>query len=102
MQWIRQYIAYVRDNPEGYWFKRRLYGWGWVPATREGWTVIALYVALLLLLALQLDTQTTDREVLVRFVAPLVLGTAVLLLACFKKGEKPRWSWGIPEKYKEK
>ena len=29
---IKEYIAYLKDNPQGYWFKARLYGWGWAPA----------------------------------------------------------------------
>ena len=28
---LKQYIAYLKDNPQGYWFKAKLYGWGWVP-----------------------------------------------------------------------
>ena len=28
---LRQYIQYLKDNPQGYWFRRKLFGWGWVP-----------------------------------------------------------------------
>ena len=27
---------YIRNNPKGYWFKRKLYGWGWFPVKWEG------------------------------------------------------------------
>ncbi len=31
---------------ERLWFKRRRFGWGWVPASREGWlTLVAFVVA---------------------------------------------------------
>ena len=32
---IKEYIAYLKDNPQGYWFKARLYGWGWVPVNLD-------------------------------------------------------------------
>ncbi|HZX50161.1 MAG TPA: hypothetical protein VFE94_03385 [Candidatus Paceibacterota bacterium] len=34
------YIAYAKDNPKGHWFKRKLFGWGWTPVTRQGWAVV--------------------------------------------------------------
>lgn len=30
---FKNYLDYIRDNPHGYWFKRKLYGWGWTPVT---------------------------------------------------------------------
>lgn len=100
-KFVQQYIAYVKDNPERYWFKRRLFGWGWVPATKEGWLVILGYLILILLLALTLDETSTDKEAALMFLLPLVILTALLIRICYKKGERPKWSWGIPEKYKK-
>jgi len=40
MQFFNDYIEYVRDNPRRYWFKRKLFGWGWTPVTRQGWAVV--------------------------------------------------------------
>jgi len=37
---IKEYIAYLKDNPQGYWFKAKLYGWGWDPAIWQGWLVL--------------------------------------------------------------
>jgi len=52
MSFIQEYTAYLKDNPNGYWFKRKLYGFGWMPATKQGWTVLALYVLFVAGLAL--------------------------------------------------
>ncbi len=45
---IKEYIAYLKDNPQGYWFKRKLYGWGWTPAKWQGWVVVLAFVIFLL------------------------------------------------------
>ena len=38
---IKEYIAYLKDNLKRYWFKSKLYGWGWVPVKWQGWLVVA-------------------------------------------------------------
>lgn len=44
---IKEYIAYLKDNPQGYWFKAKLYGWGWAPVKWQGLLVIAISIAIL-------------------------------------------------------
>ena len=95
---LKQYIDYLKDNPEGYWFKAKLYGWGWVPVKWQGWLVIAVFIVILLGLALSIDDNSPSKEVMFMFVLPLVLLTATLIRICYLKGEKPRWQWGIPKK----
>ena len=65
MRFIEPYINYIKDNPEGYWFKRKLYGWGWTPATWQGWLSTFVFIGLVLIVVLRFDPDTrTDREVL--------------------------------------
>ena len=52
---IKEYIKYLKDNPRGYWFKARLYGWGWTPATWQGWLVLAIWLVLVLFFAFKLE-----------------------------------------------
>lgn len=92
---IKQYLAYLKDNPNHYWFKRKLYGWGWTPVTWQGWTVTLLYVILVIAFALTIDERSSDREVVFTFVLPVTLLTIALIRICYKKGEKPRWQWGF-------
>jgi hypothetical protein len=33
---FKKYIEYLKDNPQGYWFKRKVWGWGWTPVTWQG------------------------------------------------------------------
>ena len=28
---FKNYLDYIRDNPKGYWFKRKPFGYGWTP-----------------------------------------------------------------------
>jgi hypothetical protein len=92
-----RYITYMKDNPKKYWFKRKLYGWGWVPVTWQGWLVIALYLLLVFAFAFTLDEQSPPQEVMFTFILPMTLLTATLIRICYKKGEAPRWQWGLPD-----
>lgn len=92
---IKEYVSYIKDNPERFWFKRKLYGWGWTPATREGWAVIAGYIAGIFYLLYRIDPNLSPEESLATYLIPFLFLTAILLGICFKKGEKPRWQWGV-------
>jgi hypothetical protein len=97
MKFIQNYINYLRDNPRGLWFKRKLYGWGWVPVRWEGWASILVYVALLAFFATTVREDSSPYQVLLTFIAPVVLLTLGLIWLCYKKGEHPRWQWGKEE-----
>jgi hypothetical protein len=85
------YIKYLKDNPRGYWFKRKLYGWGWVPATWEGWIIILVWVILFTFSIVMIEAN--DNEI-GKNIAVIFIITLILIWICYKKGEKPRWSWG--------
>ncbi len=94
---FQNYVAYFKDNPQGYWFKAKLYGWGWTPVKWQGWIVIALYVGVLFLLSRGITPEQSFQELLVPFFIPFLAATALLIAVCYIKGEKPRWQWGPPE-----
>ncbi len=94
---FKEYIAYIKDNPEGYWFKRKVFGWGWVPAKWQGWLVLFVYLFVLVSLAFTIDDNSTNREIVFMLLLPFVLLTIALIRICYKKGEKPRWQWGFPK-----
>jgi hypothetical protein len=70
------------------WFKRKRSGLGWFPITWQGWTVIAVYVILLLVISFSFDKGSSPSETVLTFVLPLILLTAALIAICYKKGEK--------------
>ena len=95
---FKDHIAYMNDNPKGYWFKAKLYGWGWMPVTWQGWLVILVYLITLLAIGFLIDENASSQDIAFTFILPLILLTATLIRICFVKGEKPRWQWGPPKK----
>lgn len=95
---IKEYIEYLKDNPQNYWFKAKLYGWGWIPAKWQGWFVVLVYVALIvtLIISREKDIPGNPDSGSNFFVSglPIILLTALFIFICYKKGEKPRWQWG--------
>jgi uncharacterized membrane protein len=76
------------------WFKAKRYGWGWYPATWQGWLVLLVWIVLFFLTMLRLEDATSFREILSEVVVPVVLEVALLIMLSWGTGEKPRWRWG--------
>jgi hypothetical protein len=93
---IKRYIDYLKDNPQGYWFKQKLFGWGWTPVTWQGWAVLGVYLGVILSIARRAEISAySERDMLIWFGIPIAAATAVLLVVCYTKGEHPRWRWGF-------
>lgn len=45
---LKSYMDCSKDNPYGYWFKRKLYVWGWTPTKWQGWLVILIFILFVL------------------------------------------------------
>jgi len=78
------------------WFRAKRYGWGWTPATWQGWAVMAAYMAVVLGWA-GYEVGTGRRQPISAVWPGLIvilLLTAGLILICWIKGERPRWRWG--------
>lgn len=90
MNMVKKYLDYLKDNPEGLWFKAKLYGWGWVPVTWQGWLVVV--VGITIFVAGMYVGELDDAP------GATVLGFLLMLALIFtfgySKGEKPRWQWG--------
>ena len=77
---IKKYMKYLRNNPQNYWFKGKLFGWGWTPVTWQGWFVTLVYVIFLVLLSLTIKENSNIKEVSFRFFLPALLLTIILAL----------------------
>lgn len=101
---IKEYIKYLKDNPRGYWFKAKLYGWGWTPVKWQGWCVIFIYILLVLGLVLvrekDIPGNPDSGSNILTFALPIIVLTLFLVIVAYKKGEKPRWQWGLPKERK--
>lgn len=85
---------FMDKNKNKIWFRRKLYGWGWVPVTWQGWLVTLLYVALIVLAGLTIDGNSPRSELAFTFIIPVALITVALVRILYRKGEPPRWQWG--------
>ncbi|MDO8585290.1 MAG: hypothetical protein Q7R85_04215 [bacterium] len=95
---IKKYIAYAKDNPYGYWFKAKPYGWGWTPVRWQGWLTLLVFIGLMVLNFFRIDAQSYSVSDTVRpFVIQNVILVIILLAVCWKTGERPRWMWGLPD-----
>jgi hypothetical protein len=94
MSLIKQHIAYLKDNPEKYWFKRKLFGYGWTPATRAGWLVVSGYVLFLLGVIWYAEISDVIQQSPNTIVIAVVGATVLLLAVCWKTGEPLQWQWG--------
>lgn len=80
-----------------FWFKRKWFGWGWYPATWQGWLITVGYVVLVLLFASTIDDNSPTREVVFTFLLPVTLLTIAFIRVGYHYGETPRWQWGKPK-----
>ena len=70
------------------WFVNKTYGYGWTPATWEGWLVLLFWLILFVPLTF------TAKYYFISSVVGMLFVTSLLIYICYKKGEKPHWQWG--------
>jgi len=74
------------------WFKAKKYGYGWYPATWQGWLVVLVYLAIFGLLIYIFETDI--EKYLVFYLISVFVFTGLLIFVSYKKGEKAAWRWG--------
>ena len=89
----------MRDVPH-YWFKRRRYGYGWIPVTWQGWLALAIYLvvvvggAFVFLDAPQNTPEGTLPRTLGSYLAFVAVAAVAFLAIVRSKAPKARWRWG--------
>jgi hypothetical protein len=76
------------------WFKRKSYGWGWSPATWQGWLAIVVYLILVTALSFNINETAPAQEIAITFIIPMIILTIILIGIAYITGEKPKWQWG--------
>lgn len=86
----------ISDKPHNYWFKRRRYGWGWIPVTWQGWLSLLVFVLVVINAAFLLPPKPERPTILNLVLFLLIVLSAILILAgvAYAKGPTPHWRWG--------
>ena len=83
-----------------YWFKRRRYGYGWIPVVWQGWAVLVAFAAIIIAAAIYLlpDKPTAPSSLqIVTFLLVLLSALFLLIGISLAKGPAPHWRWGKTE-----
>lgn len=77
------------------WFKAKEYGYGWYPATWQGWLVLMVFIVLVAANAYRINAETHSvSDMLLNFIPQTIVLTCILIFICYKTGEKAAWRWG--------
>lgn len=77
------------------WFRRKSFGWGWQPVTWQGWVIMVVYLVVIMKAFFIANMNAhSGSDALIGFALPFIIFTTILIVICYKKGEKPRWQWG--------
>lgn len=78
------------------WFKNKTYGWGWYPATWQGWLVMLTWLIVELgcvFVAFRYFGPASSLFAL-WVVGISTISATILVIIAWLTGEKPRWQWG--------
>jgi hypothetical protein len=84
---------------ENKWFKAKKYGYGWYPATWQGWAVLLMYVFSLAANLIFVNNHSHSvSDFLMTFFPQAYIMTVFLIIICSATGEEAKWRWGDEEK----
>lgn len=86
----------MKNTEKKYWFKRRLYGFGWTPVCWQGWATVVLFLIIIIGGSLILPDKPAMNSFYIEIIyfAMLVVSTICIVLVSLIKGPKPKWRWG--------
>jgi uncharacterized membrane-anchored protein len=79
-----------------YWFKRRRYGYGWMPVTWQGFLTVIIYISIAVAIAFLLEfvPESAIVQVMALYIIGLVILFNSLLKTVHQHGPKAKWRWG--------
>jgi hypothetical protein len=86
----------MEEDKKKIWFPAKKYGFGWgLPVTWQGWVVFLSYMLLIIIGSLAFKNFHLRPAIFYLYV---IILTSVLIIICWKKGEKAEWRWGKTKK----
>ena len=88
-------LYFILSYMERLWFKAKTYGYGWYPCSWQGWTIILVYIMVLLITFRIVDLRShSGIDTLFGMFVPFIVLTLLLIVIGYKTGERARWKWG--------
>lgn len=83
------------------WFKRKRYGYGYTPVTKQGWLVTCGFVCFLLLFTFMMQgwLETEQPLAIIVFITGLVVFILIFLFVIQNHAPKAEWRWGKDDRY---
>ncbi len=98
----KPYFPEIASRPGVLWFRAKAYGWGWVPITWQGWSIVAMYVFLLFFQAISFERSAMpESAAAMHFILFAYILTVFLIIICYATGETPGWRWGGSSREKD-
>jgi hypothetical protein len=77
------------------WFRAKRYGYGWYPSSWQGWLVLLVYLVDVIGASLLIDKKSHSvSDTLMDWFPIMFVLTIILIVICYRTGEKARWNWG--------
>ena len=91
----RAHFSEITTRPDKPWYKAFRYGWGWRPATWQGWAIFAMYLFALATVVRGISVANySTRDWLFIFIPEVYILTVFNIIICYATGERPQWRWG--------
>lgn len=84
----------MSKTDKGYWFKRRRYGYGWIPVRWQGWVSVVGGILIIIGAAFTFASAPYSNEGLWLYLTVVLTTVVLLLIVGATKGPKPKWRWG--------
>lgn len=83
-------------SAEKLWFKRRRYGYGWMPVAWQGWLSVLVFFGVIIggMVVLVDAPRNEISYQLVTYAVLVSVAIAALVLISLKRGPKPKWRAG--------
>lgn len=83
------------NETKKWWFSAKDYGWGWQPSSWQGWVILLVFIGFNLAVFFGIDRLSHSvSDTLMVFLPISLVSDVVLILICYRTGEKPEWRWG--------
>lgn len=90
----------IPKEAKKHWFRNKSYGWGWYPASVEGWAVLGVFFVFVFVWSGAFAPK--NGENIFVFLAGMGAAVGGLILLCLATGEKPEWRWAGKPIFKKK